>query len=62
MSDSIYTCAVCGETFQKGWTDAEAWEEFDSTPEFIDVPHEQAMQICDDCYKLGLEMGLFRGT
>jgi DNA-directed RNA polymerase subunit RPC12/RpoP len=42
-----YRCAVCGETFQKGWSDAEAVAEMEAR--FGPVPEEMRAVVCDDC-------------
>lgn len=50
MSDK-FTCAVCGETFDKGWSDEEALAELDKT---FGVPVEECSAVCDSCYnKMG---------
>ena len=44
-----YTCAYCGETYAKIWTDNEAMEEFkEEFPEHIGAP---LVTVCDDCYE-----------
>lgn len=49
MTDE-YTCAVCGETYKKGWSDEDAFEEYQET--FPDVPENEPMEVvCDDCYQ-----------
>lgn len=45
-----YTCAMCGETNIKGWTDEEAEAEKDDI--FGPVPLEDCDVICDDCFQL----------
>ena len=47
-----YTCAACGETFNKGWTDEEAHAEADA----IGFPQEEREIVCDDCYKKHVEV------
>jgi hypothetical protein len=48
-----FTCAVCEETFDQGWSEEEAKAELAETfPGF--VPADCAL-VCDDCYK---KMGL----
>ena len=49
MSEDTYTCAVCGETFEKGWTDEEALSE--ATELYGEIPPEERAVICDVCYK-----------
>ena len=51
MSDT-FTCAACGGTFDKGWSDDEMWAEalvhgFD--------PHDQNVLVCDDCFEPVME-------
>lgn len=49
-----FTCALCGETFPKGWSDEEAIIEFGQI--FPDeVLDEECVVVCDHCHKL---MGL----
>ena len=48
MTDT-YTCASCGETFEKGWSDEEALEE--SAEQWGDLPHDALAVVCDDCYQ-----------
>jgi hypothetical protein len=43
-----YTCAMCGEIKNKGWSDEEALAELDAT---FGVPVEQCDIVCDSCYK-----------
>lgn len=51
MSDT-YTCAECGRTFVKTWTDEEALAEMAEMVEnFGDVPPEERATVCDDCYE-----------
>lgn len=48
MSDT-YTCADCGKTFPKGWSDEEAAVERDR--DFPGMPDGEAVVVCDDCYR-----------
>ncbi len=52
MSDT-YICAVCGETFDKGLTDAEAAEQFkrEFPSSSQTVPLAETDLVCDDCYQ-----------
>lgn len=51
MSDApTFTCALCGGTFKKGWSEEEAIAE--AHENFSAVELEDAAVICDDCYKL----------
>lgn len=45
----IFTCAVCGETFESTWTDEEAIAEKDSF--FGAVPLNACVVVCDDCFQ-----------
>ena len=50
-----YTCEMCGETYERGWTDEEAAAEFLATFGRPPEPGETDAIVCDDCYKtLGL--------
>jgi hypothetical protein len=46
-----YTCAACGGTFSKGWSEEEALAE--SRDVFgVDPAQDPTMAVvCDDCYK-----------
>lgn len=46
---NTFTCAVCRETFEKGWSDEEAREELGET--FPDFEPQDCELVCDDCYK-----------
>ena len=48
MSDNTYTCEVCGGTFEKGWTDAEAEAERTANG----WASTDCGVTCDDCFKL----------
>ena len=53
---SEYTCAVCHQTWEKGWSDDEAMLEFKN--DFGDIPLNVCVIICDDCYvKMGFRKG-----
>lgn len=46
-----YTCAHCGNTYEKGWSDEEAYAE--ATELFGKPPAEwndEQVVICDDCF------------
>jgi hypothetical protein len=52
-TDNQFTCAVCGETFDKAWSDEEAEAEAAE----LWTPDELAAGIsviCDDCFQRGL--------
>ena len=44
-----YTCAMCGEAFNEGWTDEEAMAE--SVAVFGKLRPEELDVVCDDCYQ-----------
>ena len=47
-----YTCELCHETFEKGWTDEEAnaeAQELFGTPQASEHPKDMAI-VCDDCF------------
>lgn len=51
MDDDTYICAVCGERFEKGWTDEEAAAE---TAELFGAEAAAADDleiVCDDCFQ-----------
>lgn len=48
-----YTCTVCGNTYDKGWSDEEA--ETERLENWPDLPKEECDIVCDDCFK---KMGL----
>ena len=48
MTDAnVFTCAMCGETFQKEWSDEEA--QFEAGENGLSV--DECGLVCDDCYK-----------
>jgi DNA-directed RNA polymerase subunit RPC12/RpoP len=47
MADT-YTCAACGKTFRKAWSDEEALAELEAT--FGDLPGVPLEMVCDTCY------------
>jgi hypothetical protein len=49
MSEQQYTCAYCGGTFNKGWSDEEAMAEQEEA--FPDVNLSDCAMVCDACYK-----------
>lgn len=52
-----YTCAQCGETFDKGWSDDEALAELGTT---WAIPIEDCAIVCDDCYNMMMNPDKFR--
>lgn len=55
MSDNTYKCDVCGETYEKGLTDAEAAKQFES--EFPGFEPDDCGVVCDDCFKCWSPIG-----
>lgn len=45
-----YRCEACKGIFKKGWSDAEALEEFQR--DFPNVSMDDTGIVCDKCYKL----------
>ena len=50
LAPNEYECSVCGNVYEKGWTDEEATAEREEVwgPEFT---NEDCAIVCDDCYK-----------
>jgi hypothetical protein len=46
---TTYRCACCGQTFEKGWSDAEAQAE--AAQAFGVTTTENCALVCDDCYQ-----------
>ena len=49
MDKDKYTCAVCKNTYEKGWSDQEQEKEMKEI--WGDIPKEDRAIICDDCFK-----------
>jgi hypothetical protein len=49
VADNTYECAMCGETYEKTWSDEEAIAEMNQY--FGDVPVEDCDVVCDDCFQ-----------
>jgi len=49
MSNDQYTCALCGGTFDKGWSEEEA--EAEAKLLWGDMPEEDREVICDTCFQ-----------
>ena len=47
---NTFTCAKCGGTFNKGWSDAEAMAEYHTRMPEV-PPDEPTAVICDVCYE-----------
>jgi len=45
-----YTCAMCGNTYSKGWTDEEANNEYMENFGPVIATHDEGVMVCDDCY------------
>lgn len=43
-----YTCAACGDTFTKGWTDEEM--EIEARIHGFDLSASDNVLVCDDCF------------
>lgn len=56
--EHTFTCAACGGTFPKGWSDEEAKSEAKAL--WGDVPAEECVVICDDCFQSGKDEALAR--
>jgi len=46
MKDNEYQCSMCGETYEKGWTEEEARKEQNDNG-WSDLDCDL---VCDDCY------------
>jgi hypothetical protein len=49
-----FTCGLCGETYDKAWTDEEAQKE---SERIFGPDIEDPEVVCDDCYKLIMHTG-----
>jgi hypothetical protein len=49
--DRAYTCAACGDTFDTGWSDAEAHAEA-RVLWGVDGNAPGMVVICDDCFRI----------
>lgn len=47
MTDNTYTCSVCENTYEKGWSDEEAMKEKNTL--WGDAPLEEFSIVCEDC-------------
>lgn len=45
---NTFTCARCGNSFTKGWTDEEAREEYKEN--FPETQGDEEDVVCNDCY------------
>jgi hypothetical protein len=50
MNKNEFTCCVCGNTYEKSWSDEEAKEEFSEVFK-SEFNEENTAVVCDDCYK-----------
>ena len=46
-----YTCAKCNNTYEKGWSDEEAENEYASNFKAAADSGEPRAMVCDDCYQ-----------
>lgn len=51
VTKDTYTCSLCKEKFEKGWSDEEAMQE--SKEIFGNLPPQDLAVICDDCFYKG---------
>lgn len=56
-SGETFTCELCEETFEKGWTDEEAEAEFEAL--FPDDPPRAV--VCEDCFAEVMEWAKSEG-
>ena len=49
LASNEYRCALCGNVFVKGQSDAEALAE--KRAYFGDVPEEDCAVVCEDCWQ-----------
>ena len=50
MKDEEYTCAICKNTYKKGWPDEETWAE---TKEYWpSATKEKCGVVCDGCWQI----------
>jgi hypothetical protein len=45
-----FTCENCGQTFKRGWSNAEAEKEYDKNFSFEKELGVERAIVCDDCY------------
>lgn len=50
MNDNQFKCARCNKVFTESWTEREALQEKKDNG-WEDVPLNQCVRVCDDCYK-----------
>jgi hypothetical protein len=50
IPDGNFTCAMCGGCFEFGCSLEE--EQAEAERDFGDMPDEEMVRICDDCYQL----------
>lgn len=46
--DKTFQCVMCGETFQKGWSDEEAMKEYEQN--YGAHIGEEMDVVCDECH------------
>lgn len=50
VQSNEFTCELCGETYEKGWTDAEMWDEAEEMFGDEVLAERETAIICDDCW------------
>lgn len=56
MKPETYTCDMCGQVYEKAWTDDEAMAEAEENfgPEITQADPSQIAIVCDDCYQAAI--------
>jgi DNA-directed RNA polymerase subunit RPC12/RpoP len=49
LKENEYKCAMCGNIYEKGWTDAEALVESENV--FGKISTDELEVVCDDCWE-----------
>lgn len=49
---NTFTCAACGDEFEKGWDDSEADAEYERLFPVAHASGEEREIVCDDCFNL----------
>lgn len=44
----MYTCRLCGATFESTWSDDDAWAE--AVRQFPGITPQDAAVVCEDCF------------
>lgn len=62
MTDTgTFTCAVCGGTFPKAWTDEEALAEYEATMPNAAARGDAVVLVCGVCYTPVVEFARAEG-